>query len=102
MSTVPVMNFAHSHELKPSNTFEQLQMILQDSSGVRHEVQPPIQSAFPSCTPMNPSYQGGHVAQRTSTRFSPNVNANVTKQNNPSFSRTDANQLLTFVQHFRH
>ena len=95
MSTTPGINFSNSYDSKPSNTFERLQMFLQNGTNTSYDY------SSSSYTTMNQlqNNNNNNNSQWSSTRYSSGTDTNM--QNNRTFTYNDAEQLLTFVQHLR-
>lgn len=85
MSTAPLINFSNSHNLKPSNTIEQLQMFLENPNNCFNHRQSSSYGMY--------SLENSNNAQWSSS--------NTSMHTNQTFTCNDAEQLLSFVRNLR-
>jgi len=100
MSTPPpLMSFTNSYNLKPSNTIEQLQMILENRNTSYDYRQSSINDYSSSSYRMDSSENINNPHWSSSGYSSRGTSARTNMQNNQTFTCNDAEQLLSFVQH---
>ncbi len=71
MSTIPAMSFSSSYDSKPSNTFERLQMFLQNRTTISYENRQSSGNDYSSSSySLNPSQNSDNSNWSSSSRYS--------------------------------